>query len=200
MNRRGRPAGSNSTETRKRIIDAARAEFADRGYAAAAITTIAEQARLTPGSIYHYYSGKPALYEAVFDATASVLWSDFGIRVAGFDSAVDAIDAIIDDARQLKHTRSHYNDFLANVPIEARLHPEFAHLLTHRSKYQDEVFGAIAELGLSTGEFAGFDLKHATELVRSPIMGWFFERHFRGPEMPGSGEAILRLFEILADR
>lgn len=200
MTRRGRPSGSDSAETRQRIINAARAEFANRGYDGAAITAIAEKADLSPGSIYHHYSGKPALYEAVFDATARTIWADLGTRAADYRTVVEIIDAMIDDARQLGDKRSQYSDFLANVPLEARQHPEFAHLLVHRSKYQDEAFSAVAELGLATGELAGFDLKHATELIRAPLMGWFFERHFRGAEVDHGGEAIKTLFRILADR
>ena len=200
MNRRGRPSGSNSAETRLRIIDAARVEFARRGYDGAAIATIAKQAGLTPGSIYHHFAGKPALYEAVFEATVTAIWADLGERSSSLDNVVDRIDAMIDESRDLSTNRMHHSDFLANVPMEARRHPQFAHLLTHRSKYQDEVFGAMAELGLETGELAGFDLHEAIEVVRAPMMGWFFERHFRGAEVEHGGDAIKKLFRILADR
>ena len=44
------------------------------------------------------------------------------------------------------------------------------------------------------------DVVQATEVLRSMIMGWFFERHFRGSEIPGSGEALLRVFELIAER
>ena len=38
----------------------------------------------------------------------------------------------------------------------------------------------------------------ATEIIRAAIMGWFFERHFRGGELPHGGEALVALFERLA--
>ena len=37
----------------------------------------------------------------------------------------------------------------------------------------------------------------ATELIRSIVMGWFFERHFRQEEIPGSADSILAIFEHL---
>ena len=40
----------------------------------------------------------------------------------------------------------------------------------------------------------------ATEVIRSVVMGWFFERHFRGAEIEGSGEAVQHLFRALASR
>lgn len=200
MARRGRPPGTDSAQTRQRIIDVARDEFAKSGYAATAMTTVAAAAGLAPSAIYHYFGGKAELYEAVFDATSSAIWGDLGARALGFDTLRDAIAAIVADSRELAGKRPHYNDFLALVPMEARLHPQFAHLLERRSKYQDETFGAIAEMGIAAGELPGFTVVEATEIIRSVIMGWFFERHFRGSEPEGSADAIRHLFDALAGR
>ena len=105
---------------------------------------------------------------------------------------------MVDGARHPVHTRRYYNDFLALVPMEARPHAQLAPLLERRSKYLDEIFGARAELGLSTGELDGFHLTQATEIIRSVLMGWFFERHFRGYEIEGGGDAAVHLYEALA--
>lgn len=200
MARRGRPAGVDSAETRQRIIDVARVEFAQRGYAAGAITAIAAEADLAPSAVYHYFGGKAELYEAVFEATSGAIWGDLGASLIGNDTLIAAVDQLLDDSRDLSDTRPHFSDFLALVPMEARLHPEFAHVLDRRSKYQDDTFRALAELGVSTGELDGFEVAEATEILRAVVMGWFFERHFRGSEMPGSGDAILHLFRSLAQR
>jgi len=200
MAKRGRPAGTDSTETRRRIVDVARTEFAARGYATSAITAIAASADLAPSAIYHYFGGKAELYEAVFEDTSGAIWADLGASVVGRQSLIAALEQLVHDSRQLTDTRPHFNDFLALVPMEARLHPEFSHLLDRRSKYQDDTFRALAELGISTGELEGFTEVEATEIIRAVVMGWFFERHFRGSEMPGSGEAILHLFRTIAQR
>ncbi len=44
--------------TRARIVAAARAEFAERGYAGARIKQIAERAEINKELIYHYFRSK----------------------------------------------------------------------------------------------------------------------------------------------
>ncbi|MDF5752119.1 TetR/AcrR family transcriptional regulator [Spongiactinospora sp. TRM90649] len=51
--------------TRARVLAAARAEFAERGFREARIDGIAERARLTRGAVYSNFPGKRALYFTV---------------------------------------------------------------------------------------------------------------------------------------
>ncbi len=197
MAKRGRPAGSDSAATRLRIIDAARIEFANKGFGAAAITAMASSADLAPSAIYHYFGGKSALYEAVFEATVEGIWSDIGGAALGHDTLRESMAQMLKGTDGLVDGRPHYSDFLAMVPIEARLRPEFSHLMDRRSKYQDETFGALAKLGIETGEIQGFTRSAATEVLRSLVMGWFFESHFRGGPMPKSRKAVLAAVEAL---
>lgn len=60
----GAPAPS---PTRERVLDAAEALFAERGYAGASVRAIAEAAGLRPASLYSHFEGKQALYEAVLE-------------------------------------------------------------------------------------------------------------------------------------
>ncbi|MEM7094467.1 MAG: TetR/AcrR family transcriptional regulator [Actinomycetota bacterium] len=200
MARRGRPPGVDSEQTRHSIVEAARAVFAERGFAATTVASLAEAASLAPSAIYHYFGGKSELYEAVFDATADAIWSDLGSAAQQHGTLLANIEQMVEDARTLRSTRPHHSDFLALVPMEARLHPEFAHLLDRRSKYQDATFGSLGLLGIETGEMRGFTVPEATEIIRSAIMGWFFERHFRSQEIAGSGDALVALFRTLASR
>ena len=54
--------------TKKRLLDAATAEFAGYGIAGARVDRIAERARANKAQIYHYFGSKDALFDAVFDA------------------------------------------------------------------------------------------------------------------------------------
>ncbi|WP_024806371.1 TetR/AcrR family transcriptional regulator [Nocardia sp. BMG51109] len=51
--------------TRRKVVDAARAEFAEYGYRGATVDGIAERAELTRGAVYSNFPGKRALYLAV---------------------------------------------------------------------------------------------------------------------------------------
>jgi AcrR family transcriptional regulator len=196
----GRPRGTKSEDTRRKIIDTAREIFASRGFQATPIASLAEAVGLAPSAIYHYFGGKTELYETVFEETVEAIWSDVGAAVLTHDTLYDNMVALVADSRHLGETRPHHSDFLALVPMEARLQPEFAHLLERRAKYQDDTFSSLADIGIATGELAGFSRTEATEILRSLVMGWFFERHFRGAEIPGSGEALIALVGALAGR
>ncbi|WP_407319074.1 TetR family transcriptional regulator [Isoptericola halotolerans] len=61
--RRGRrPAGQG---TRALVLDAARAEFLERGYDAASVRGVARRAGVDPGTVRHWFAGKRELLTAV---------------------------------------------------------------------------------------------------------------------------------------
>ena len=198
MNKRGRPRGVSSIETRRRIIETARVEFSEKGFDGASIAQIAAQAQLAPSAIYNHYESKSKLYVAVFEDSADNIWAE--VSSARLEiTLVEAVMHLIESSRYLKERLPNHNNFLASVPIEARLHPEFSPLLNRRTKYQDETFNALATIGINTGELEGFTIEEGREFLRALIMGWFFERHFRGKGIPGSGEAIIKAVKVLTD-
>ena len=58
----------DSEATRQRLIDAARAEFAEYGIAGARVDRIAASARANKAQIYHYFGSKDRLFDAVWEA------------------------------------------------------------------------------------------------------------------------------------
>ena len=67
----GRPPGTDSQETRARILRTARACFAAYGYAATTNKMIAERSDLTPAAIYFHFGNKRGTFEAVTNARAA---------------------------------------------------------------------------------------------------------------------------------
>jgi AcrR family transcriptional regulator len=59
--------------TRGALIDAARVLFAERGYAGAGREEIVERAGVTRGAMYHHFSSKESLFQAVFEAVEGEL-------------------------------------------------------------------------------------------------------------------------------
>ena len=53
--------------TRQLLIDVAREFFTERGYAGTSIESIIKQAGVARGALYHHFSGKDALFRAVYD-------------------------------------------------------------------------------------------------------------------------------------
>ncbi|QKW08329.1 TetR/AcrR family transcriptional regulator [Streptomyces sp. NA04227] len=65
--RRGRPPRAGAADgpgTRERILEAARAEFAQRGYEKASVRGIAKAAGVDPALVHHYFGTKEQVFEA----------------------------------------------------------------------------------------------------------------------------------------
>ena len=58
----------DAEDTKRRLLEAAAAEFADRGIAGARIDRIAAAAKANKALIYAYFGNKEDLFDAVFDA------------------------------------------------------------------------------------------------------------------------------------
>ncbi|MFC7493052.1 MULTISPECIES: TetR/AcrR family transcriptional regulator [unclassified Nocardioides] len=56
-----------SASTKRLLIEVAEALFTENGYAATSLDTIVAGAEVTKGALYHHFSGKQALFEAVFE-------------------------------------------------------------------------------------------------------------------------------------
>jgi AcrR family transcriptional regulator len=54
--------------TREHLIDVARQRFTEQGYAATSIEDIVQRAGVAKGALYHHFSGKDALFRAVYEA------------------------------------------------------------------------------------------------------------------------------------
>lgn len=62
---------SFSASTKRALVDVAEALFTEHGYAATSLDAVVKGADVTKGALYHHFSGKQALFEAVFDRVES---------------------------------------------------------------------------------------------------------------------------------
>jgi AcrR family transcriptional regulator len=88
--------------TKARLVNGALREFGAHGYAAVGVGTLAEQADVTIGSLYHHFGSKNGIYTAVredverrvldrMEGAAAVQPSDLGaVLLVGFDYLVGA--------------------------------------------------------------------------------------------------------------
>ena len=58
---------SYSASTKRALIDISEELFTANGYAATSLEAIVSSAKVTKGALYHHFSGKQALFEAVFE-------------------------------------------------------------------------------------------------------------------------------------
>lgn len=134
------------------ILDAARAEFAERGYAAATIRNIAQRAGLSLSALYYYYRSKQEVLVALLEdgLTSYTEACDRALGQAG-PGAADRLDALVEATVRFRAT--HPAKSTIGRTERRSLQPE------HQQAYRDhevrgtERFRTIIEQGISDGEF-----------------------------------------------
>jgi AcrR family transcriptional regulator len=89
---RGRPQVRPDDETRQLIYEAARHEFANRGYAATSIRTVARRAGVSTKTLYRLIPNKAALFERMVSDRLDRFVSDVNLQAvdhAGIDEALN---------------------------------------------------------------------------------------------------------------
>lgn len=136
------------------IIEAAFAEFAEKGYAAARLEDVARRIGVTKGTIYHYFPGKEDLFKAMIRAHLLPLIDGMKALSAGEASGRMLLGMLIGRA---------YDDLVGNVKSrefvrlmvgEASRVPELAHFFHHELfNRADDLILSVIERGVETGEF-----------------------------------------------
>ena len=85
---------SKSVRTRQRVLIAAARVFRERGYAAASLRQIADEADMQAGSLYYHFDSKDELAEAVMDRGVTEALRRAKDSVASLPADADAIDVI----------------------------------------------------------------------------------------------------------
>jgi AcrR family transcriptional regulator len=92
-----RTIGSSAVDTRARILDAARALFADRGYAGTSMRDLAEALGMTKAALYYHFPGKAdillALVEPLLDELDAIAEHAGGGREASIRAYVGLLAA-----------------------------------------------------------------------------------------------------------
>lgn len=141
-----RPAGHQA------LLDAASAEFADRGYAATSIRDIAARAGVSLSALYHYYPGKQALLAAILHEGMDAYFGmcEEALAEAGRDPA-RRLAAVVGATARYRAERSVASLIIIN---EARALPEH-----ERSSYRERerratgLFKAAIDDGIAAGIF-----------------------------------------------
>ena len=110
------------TDTRQRILDAAREMFVRHGYDATTMRAIAERIEYTPTAIYHHFKNKEALL-------AELCAADFRALAAAFQK----IGRIEDPIERLRRSGRAYVQFGLDHPMQYQLM-----FMTQRPKEVDD--------------------------------------------------------------
>lgn len=113
-------ATTTFASTKVRILDAALAEFASRGFEAASTNVIAERANVAKGLLFHHFDSKEGLFEALFERETRKL-SELVVDALGGDET-DVFERLSKlSAKKLELTAKEplTADFLVSAVLEA---------------------------------------------------------------------------------
>src|SRR3954463_4109947 len=98
-----------SASTRQALVDAAEELFTRDGYAATSLDAIVAEAQVTKGALYHHFSGKQALFEAVFEKVESAGAQSIQDALTGdqdpWEKAASGLRAFLEVVRQPSYSR-----------------------------------------------------------------------------------------------
>jgi AcrR family transcriptional regulator len=150
----GRPPDTDPAETRRSIVDAARSEFARRGYATATNRVIAVASGVTTGAVYHHYKSKAELYRAVHADAHDRVYARFAEMIRGSESFIAVFDAVLDVAVELNEGDPSLAAFIAAARVDRRRHQELAVVIPDDHIRRSAFVDSMIEVGVDTGEIA----------------------------------------------
>jgi AcrR family transcriptional regulator len=152
------PIPRDAEQTRRRILEAAKAEFACKGLGGARVDEIAARSKSNKRMIYHYFGSKEKLFTAVLEAA----YTD--IRMAERKLKLDELDPQAAIKTLVEFT---WNYYLANPEFLTLVNSENLHRARHlkQSAVIRDISGpfvqmvkAILDRGVATGVFrSGID-------------------------------------------
>jgi TetR/AcrR family fatty acid metabolism transcriptional regulator len=136
-------------DKRRQLLDAAVRVFARKGFHASRVGDIAEEAGVAHGLLYHYFTSKDQVLEAVFHENWSVLLARIESVEESDEPAADQIRHI---AAIVLRTWLHLPDVVRVVIQEFGRSPELAERIAELTRPIDVLQRVIAR-GIERGEF-----------------------------------------------
>ncbi len=153
------------------LLAAALVEFTERGYAATRLDDVATRAGVSKGTLYLYYPGKEALFQAVIRESIVPLLSDYERTVAGSDadSAV-LLEGFFRDW-WLYFGSTQLAGLCKLIVAESGNFPDAARYFQQEVvEPEARLLGGIIERGIARGEFRQVDVECLVQLSLSPMV------------------------------
>ncbi len=131
----------------------ARRCFAELGFEATTNRSLAEEAGITTGAIYHYFGSKLDIYTAVFDDVRRRVYDELEAAAALGVTFVDQLESMLERAHELNREDPTLATFLGAARVDARRHPEIAGaLMSDWSEARTNFFASMVDHGIRSGE------------------------------------------------
>lgn len=172
---------------RDKILDAAEALFARRGYAAVGMSEIAEAVGLSKSTLFHHFPTKAQLYAATADRILRVIESTLTGALAGGGTPAERLDRWVDTVADLLGTHEAYARLLLRSLFEDdELNGAFEEERAVNETLH-RVIGAATHLlreGMSTGALRAASIPHTVQSLIGLLIYHFASGDF-GAELLG---------------
>ncbi len=169
--RLGRPPATDSADTRRRILDIARASFAAGGYDGSTNRDLAAEVGLTAGALYHYFGSKLDLYLAVHEDLQQRVYGQFNEATDRAHGFLAKFEAVLETAHMLNKEDPTMAAFLGVVRTDMRRHPEIQRQLGEHSERRNDFFVRLVDAGVASGEIAKKNRVFMDEFVAMVLIG-----------------------------
>jgi AcrR family transcriptional regulator len=189
--------------TQRRLVAAARTVFVDRGFHAATLEAVAEEAGFTTGAVYSNFANKADLFLAVLDEHLEGRVRDMAAIVAREETVVAQMQAMARYWNERRQEGPLWNlalvEFWAFAARDPELRQRFAdrheRLLCELARLQDEAAaerGQVLPIPALDLQRAGLAINHgmalewlvSPDLVPEALLEWAFERLVVEPAVP----------------
>jgi AcrR family transcriptional regulator len=152
VRRLGRPPATDSLETRQRILDVARAEFAVHGYEVTTNRQIAARVGITTAALYHYFPSKSDLYVAVLAEAEDAVVTRFRTAVQGVGNLAEQLSLVLDESHTMNSEDPSLAQILGAFRIDERRHPEIGEAVGGRDRPLNRFFLDLVDDAVRRGD------------------------------------------------
>jgi AcrR family transcriptional regulator len=144
-NRKGRPPATDSADTRRAILIAARGCFGAQGYDKTTNKDIAAAAGITQAAIYHYFPSKADVFVAAYRDMQAMTFERFDAVAQSAPGLPARIKAVLDLAAEMHTADRTLASFTAVAPIEIQRHADLRRAIGDEANRVFQFFEHLVE-------------------------------------------------------
>jgi AcrR family transcriptional regulator len=183
-------------DQREAILDTAAHLFAEKGYDAGSIGDLAAALGISKAAIYHYFSTKQEIFDAIILRALEGLRASTEAAVAAASTPAEQLRAFM--RAHARHFESHYHDFLAMFVAFGNMKEQNQRQEAVRLRGEHEsMLRAILKTGVADGSFRKSDLGTAARAILS-MLNWM-ARWFHPGGAKKAEDVVDGYFKLIID-
>jgi AcrR family transcriptional regulator len=162
-----------SEETRARIIESAIKLFSNRGYNAASVDDVCEEAGISKGAFYHHFKSKQALFLALLDGWLQSI--DRAIEASKNKTAPETLMEMTGAFPYFFRTADQGLPMFLEFWLQASRDKKVWEASIAPYRRYHRYFTSLIQKGVEEGSFVDMDPELASRMIVSTAMGLFLQ-------------------------